>query len=448
MGRDSGRFWRNIRRLFRERQIYHRADGVVRYIKLTPQTQFALATIMLGLLLWIAYASVNVVFKETIIVGKDRQHRISEDAYRRRLAESETAVEEISSLNVLYTQEFDAGLAQLQNRHEAIRAIVENKITGDIALEQLSTSLARAGGPEGIKLKNGNRVMVDPTGREPTPRQSRISKLEEDALGEVFSNRLSFNIDDPVLNEMRSSAARYGAQQILLLATIEEDIRSQTEELEAILASTGIDMSPMVTHERVELAALNQQNQPDEYSGTGGPLYPIDDEDGLAQPSVYYQSVRRVEKQLNELNVLEHVLTTIPLASPINVHYRQSSRFGARWDPIKKRTRAMHYGLDFGAPRRSPVLAPAAGRVSFAGRRHGFGNTVEIDHGNGLMTRFAHLNSISVKSGQKVSLQQEVGKLGNTGRSTGPHLHYEVHYRGKPVNPEPFIKAGRYVFEG
>ncbi len=445
MGRESNRFWRSVRRFFRERQIYHRSDGVVRFIRLTPQTQIALATIIFGAAVWVAYSSVNVVFKEQIIVGEQRERRIVEDAARRRLAETEAALDEIAALNVLYTQEFDAGLAQLQNRHEAIRAITENKITGDIALEQLAVSLARSGGPEGVKIKNGNRLMVDPTGREPTPRQSRISKLEEAALGEVFSSRLAFDIDDPVLNEMRRSAAAYGAEQVLLLATIEKEIRKQTAELKAILAATGIDMDPLVTRERVALAAM--ETAEDEFSGVGGPLYPIEDELGNAAQSVYYQSVQRIEAQLDELNVLSHVLLTIPLATPVDVRYRQSSRYGPRWDPIKKRTRAMHYGLDFGAPWRSRILAPAPGRVKFAGWRNGFGRTVEIDHGNGLMTRFAHLNSISVKSGQKVSLHQEVGKLGNTGRSTGAHLHYEVHYRGKPVDPERFIKAGRYVFE-
>ena len=123
-----------------------------------------------------------------------------------------------------------------------------------------------------------------------------------------------------------------------------------------------------------------------------------------------------------------------------------TSRFGVRRDPINGRN-ANHHGIDFAAGWASPIVSTATGKVKFAGTRSGFGRVVEIDHGNGFVTRYAHLNRFVVKRGQKVKLHQKIGELGNSGRSTGPHIHYEIIYKGRPVNPQRFIEAGRYVVE-
>ena len=123
-----------------------------------------------------------------------------------------------------------------------------------------------------------------------------------------------------------------------------------------------------------------------------------------------------------------------------------TSRFGFRRDPFHGRL-AQHNGLDFHAAWASPVTATARGVIKFAGTRGGYGRVVEIDHGNGFVTRYAHLRRLSVKKGQKVKLHDKVGELGSSGRSTGPHIHYEILYNGKAQNPERFIEAGRYVFE-
>lgn len=120
---------------------------------------------------------------------------------------------------------------------------------------------------------------------------------------------------------------------------------------------------------------------------------------------------------------------------------RISSTFGVRRDPFTRANR-MHNGIDFAAPFRSSVVATAKGTVSFAGRNGGYGKQVVIDHGNGYTTTYSHLTSISVNSGDKVERSDELGKMGSTGRSTGVHLHYEVHKDGNPVNPMPYIKGG------
>jgi murein DD-endopeptidase MepM/ murein hydrolase activator NlpD len=115
-----------------------------------------------------------------------------------------------------------------------------------------------------------------------------------------------------------------------------------------------------------------------------------------------------------------------------------------RFDPFTGRP-AFHSGLDFVSGFGSPILSTAPGVVSYAGLRSGYGKTVEVDHGRGFKTRYAHLSAISVTPGQRIAVGQRVGALGNTGRSTGPHLHYEIWLNGRAVNPHRFIRAGEHV---
>lgn len=159
--------------------------------------------------------------------------------------------------------------------------------------------------------------------------------------------------------------------------------------------------------------------------GEGGPFVSV-------KPPIH-QDVHRWDQ-------LSRALKVLPLAAPLD-GYAVSSGFGSRRDPINRR-RAMHTGIDLLAPLRAPVMVTAPGRVVFAGRKGGYGRMVEIDHGLGVHTRYGHLSAIHVHVGQSLAVGQRVGLLGSTGRSTGPHLHYEVMVDGKPRNPQPFLKAG------
>jgi murein DD-endopeptidase MepM/ murein hydrolase activator NlpD len=133
----------------------------------------------------------------------------------------------------------------------------------------------------------------------------------------------------------------------------------------------------------------------------------------------------------------------LPLGEPIDDPHRSSS-FGVRVDPFTHRG-AFHPGQDFAGAVMTPIHATAPGVVSFTGQRTGYGNVVEIDHGGGFKTRYAHLQAISVATGQSVALGQRIGGMGSTGRSTGTHLHYEVWQNGRVQDPTRFLKAGDYV---
>lgn len=133
-------------------------------------------------------------------------------------------------------------------------------------------------------------------------------------------------------------------------------------------------------------------------------------------------------------------LDTLPLALPIQDEFMLSSSFGIRPDPMTHLP-SMHEGIDFVAPIGTPIVATAAGRVLQARRNGAYGNMVEVEHAEGFVTRYAHLQSMQVQPGQEVRAGERLGLLGNTGRSTGPHLHYEVIYRHQPMHPVKAIQS-------
>lgn len=144
------------------------------------------------------------------------------------------------------------------------------------------------------------------------------------------------------------------------------------------------------------------------------------------------QSFEQLQDALeNQQEKLAHV----PSVLPINIaDYTMSSGYGYRIDPIYGSTK-FHAGLDFAADHGTDVFATGEGQVVLAGRKEGYGNCIDIDHGYNYLTRYAHLSEILVDQGDEVKRGQLIGKVGSTGKSTGPHLHYEVRYKDEPQNP-------------
>ena len=153
----------------------------------------------------------------------------------------------------------------------------------------------------------------------------------------------------------------------------------------------------------------------------------------------------RLGASLERMSGLEHALAGIPNTLPASLEFI-SSGFGYRSDPFTGGG-AFHAGLDFRGPIGAPIYAAAAGTVSYAGVRSSYGNCVEISHGNGLLTRYAHMSRIESQVGQAVKPGEVIGRIGSTGRSTGPHLHFEVRINDQAVNPRPFLEANTHVFQ-
>ena len=182
-------------------------------------------------------------------------------------------------------------------------------------------------------------------------------------------------------------------------------------------------------------------------SGLGGPLIEAKDPRALAAvldvDEEFASRIHRAASDMSDMRSLSSAAQRLPFYRPTS-NPALSSSYGVRFDPFTHRP-AFHSGLDFPGAFYTPIMATAPGVISFTGVRSGYGNTVEIDHGGGFKTRYAHLQGIAVRVGQRVVIGQRVGAMGSTGRSTGPHLHYEVWVNGRAQNPNRFLKAGEYV---
>lgn len=173
----------------------------------------------------------------------------------------------------------------------------------------------------------------------------------------------------------------------------------------------------------------------------GGPLIPI----FKGQNQDMHPTFERLNLALQRMDALERTLIAIPSGKPSSTGM-MSSGYGFRRDPFTGGG-AMHSGIDFKGPHGLPILAAAGGKVTHAGWKSGYGKTVEITHGNGLMTRYAHLSRIGVAAGQKIEQGLPLGAMGSTGRSTGTHLHFEVRLNGRAINPRPFLEANNDVLK-
>jgi len=182
-------------------------------------------------------------------------------------------------------------------------------------------------------------------------------------------------------------------------------------------------------------------------SALGGPLIEARDPRALAAvldvDEDFASRIQRPATDMSDIRALNQAAQQLPFKPPTQ-NPALSSSYGVRFDPFTRRP-AFHAGLDFPGAFYTPILATAPGVVSFTGVRSGYGNTIEIDHGGGFKTRYAHLQGASVRVGQRVAVGQRIGAMGSTGRSTGPHLHYEVWVNGRAQNPNRFLKAGQYV---
>ena len=197
----------------------------------------------------------------------------------------------------------------------------------------------------------------------------------------------------------------------------------------------------------MRMAGLDAGNYTGRGASLGGPLIEAKDPRALAAvldvDEEFATRIHRAATDMSDMRSLNAAAQKLPFFRPTS-NPALSSSYGVRFDPFTRRP-AFHSGLDFPGAFHTPIMSTAPGVVSFTGVRSGYGSTIEIDHGGGFKTRYAHLQAISVRVGERVAIGQRVGAMGSTGRSTGPHLHYEVWANGRAQNPNRFLKAGEYV---
>ncbi|MEQ8604392.1 MAG: peptidoglycan DD-metalloendopeptidase family protein [Marivibrio sp.] len=219
--------------------------------------------------------------------------------------------------------------------------------------------------------------------------------------------------------------------QRTLVERLSEETKANLQQTEAVLKLAGLDVEAML--KRVGYGG-----------GQGGPLVRADFASAELGES-FADDVKALEGRIQRWRALQEVVRCTPLIAPVD-NYHVTSSFGKRKDPFTGKW-AQHEGVDLGGWPGTPVMAAAPGVVTYAARQNGYGNKVVIDHGCGVKSIYAHLRKITVKKGQRVDHRDLIGKLGSTGRSTGPHVHYEIQVDGEPLDPEKFIEAGKHVFK-
>lgn len=220
--------------------------------------------------------------------------------------------------------------------------------------------------------------------------------------------------------------ARIEARQLAFVERVTRYADRRAQSAESAIRRLGLNPAMMMV--------ADEQAQ-------GGPLEALASEhDGSLDPRF-----ERMVLSLSRMASLERGLQEIPQVMPADIR-SISSGFGYRRDPFNGHA-AMHAGLDFRAPYGAPIHAAADGTVSFVGTKSGYGNVVEVSHGNGMITRYAHMSRFASRVGQDVKAGEVIGRIGNSGRSTGPHLHFEVRINDRAVNPRPFLETAPDVLE-
>lgn len=311
------------------------------------------------------------------------------------------AAENSSLRGRIYTAELHARtLEDLQERAAAERVSLDGKIRDLTTSMQDAQSRMKAMQADFERLKK----KLSATSAERDTLRSRVAELERHSSVRVGS--ASASAEDKV------------AVAAPAVIPMPKPPRTQWDEFEELLASAGVDIDKVMA--RFGAAP----------PGQGGPFEALDprDKNRPAAPNIAR---------------LHRMLKSLPLAAPL-AHYQLTSGFGARSDPFNRK-HAFHSGIDLAARFKSAVYNTAPGVVIYAGPMGDYGRVVEVDHGSGIVTRYAHLHRVMVVRGQRLTKRTQIGQVGSTGRSTGPHVHYEVRLNGTPVDPEKFLDAGKTI---
>jgi murein DD-endopeptidase MepM/ murein hydrolase activator NlpD len=354
---------------------------------------------------WSIATATYFAFRDDLLRGLIARQADQQNAYEDRIAELRARIDRTTSRQLLDQEQFEQKLDDLVRRQST--------------LESHSAALVGIGDPlttGSIRSTTGpasSSPMAAPQGRD------RRSSLEPDHTPGIRKSGKDGDIGGK-LARIEASLDRLDHRQAIALAQLQERYEGKARRLRGVLTDLGL---------RLDGPAL---------SGTGGPFVPIK---LPGEGNGFERAIARVNIARKQAEHLSRTLVRVPVRRPVTGEIDLSSTFGVRVDPFLH-VAAMHTGLDFRGDPGEAIHATAAGTVISAGWGGGYGKMVEIDHGNGLSTRYGHLSQIDVKVGDEIRIGQVVGRMGSTGRSTGPHLHYETRIDGEAVDPQKFLNAG------
>ena len=455
-----------LNRLFPHRQFYLRSRGSVQFFEFSPTFQMTIALGSLVMMGWVAYSSVVVIFKEQIITAKDQRYASMQSAYEGRVSQMQLAYDELNGLLVLAEERFQNATRDLEAKHRQLTALLMQKQAMDQQFKGLRTQVAtmgRYGGPtfaRAISNDGTNTIQMQMAAAEPAQRQSRAQRtISDSAIGSVAAavgprnsstgavkSTLAQNHVVQKIAALEDKLDAIKKQQLSLLGDLRDTATSQIDRYETILKTAEMPVDTVVSQVGGGVAKRKL--------GVGGPFLSagIGAEiraaaiDGVTDE--FEKEFAEVAQIYGRLDGLTSAMTRLPLVTPIEHGlYHSTSGFGYRVDPFTGRV-AFHAGADMAGEFGTPIMATLQGKVIFSGQRGPYGLCVDIDHGRGIRTRYAHLKTSLVKPGDLVQFRQKIATMGSSGRSTGPHLHYEIWFNDVVRSPIRFFDAGRNVYKG
>ena len=384
----------------------------------------ALCTIGL-LATWAGVATLYIMFRDDALkLIVERQIAITR-AYETQTEELQTEIDRLRSLKLIDQERVDRAVADLARRQTALE-------TRQSAIKALAISKtnAREAAPE-----TTGAVQTAPAAPKPSPLSDTIliappaerwARLESRPLPPLAA-RAGLGAADTA-TEVRIVNLGHELEQLeTAQSRALNDIEERHDTRESRLRKIFADLN---------LKAL-RVGSPATQASMGGPFLPWT----RAPDDPFTRQLHRIRVAARSIDSLEREIVSVPVRRPTAGEADVTSAFGMRVDPFVRQL-AMHTGVDFRGEAGDPVRTTAGGKVAQAERNGGYGLMVEIDHGNGYATRYAHLSGISVAAGENVAPGAIVGRIGSTGRSTGPHLHYEVRFNGEAIDPQKFLRAG------
>jgi murein DD-endopeptidase MepM/ murein hydrolase activator NlpD len=393
-------------------------------------------------------ATAYLVFRDDLINTAFSRNASLQQAYEDRIASLRSEIDKIASRQILDQIAYDEKVERLisaqrslDDRQRVVADLIERaKASGLLAdadgapADQRADALGPAADPKAdlaagtaYAPDGGTEAAVDrqfaALTSTPQPLARAIAPAPAAAVP-VVPLTSEGKIDVPAVT---ADLARIDAEQTAAVRLIAAAARARADEVVGIVGRLGVTL---------KVAAI-EPAAGDAADAVGGPYVPLQSAEALTD------ALADAELAFGMLGQVKTAIARLPIVPPLE-GASMTSNFGSRTDPFLG-SAAFHAGIDFRSPSGRPVEATASGRVIAAGPNGGYGNMVEIDHGKGLTTRYAHLSRILVEVGDKVGRGDVIGKVGSTGRSTGPHLHYETRVNGAAVNPATYLTAGRKI---
>ena len=364
---------------------------------------------------WSVATATYFAFRDDVLKGLIARQAEQQYAYEDRIAELRARIDRTTSRQLLDQEQFEQRLDDLLRR----QATLESRAAALVGFVDPPTGSLRSSVRATQEPSAGARPAGDLIAAPPT--RDRRSFLEPDLLPSNRKGGKEATIGVK-LSHIEASLDRVERSQAAALSQMQERYEGKARKLRGVFAALGL--------------------KPDAPAASGGPFVPIN---LPGEGNGFERALTRANLARVQAEQLGRSLVWVPVRRPVIGEIDLSSTFGVRVDPFLH-IPALHTGLDFRGDAGDPIHATAAGTVTAAGWSGGYGRMVEIDHGNGLSTRYGHLSQIDVSPGDKVRIGQVIGRMGSTGRSTGPHLHYETRIDGDAVDPQKFLDAGARLF--